>query len=107
MNRSTYSCEGHGTATGPLDRHLARPEVRRHHQVVGAHLVRSAGRDDLATGEGVDAIAEAHQQRHVELNDEDAALQRIAYLLQERTEGLGLALGETCSRLIQQQDTRG
>src|SRR5205823_5862856 len=85
------------TAT-PRSRHLLRPllprttnrrllgaEVARHHARVVADLVGRALGDDGPRLQRVHAVAQAHQERHVVLDDEDGAVELVADLPQQRS----------------------
>src|SRR5579864_5691086 len=70
------------------------PEVALDHAWVGLHLLGRARHEHLARLHGVDAVGDAHDQRHVVLDDDDGRVGGHPKALQERREFLGLLLAD-------------
>ena len=62
--------------------------------------------DDRTCVHGVDPVAQAHEQRHVVLDDQDRAAQIVADAAHQGPESLCFALGHARGRLVEQQQPR-
>ena len=71
-----------------------------------AHGHRIALGDHAARLEAVDAVADAHDERHVVLDDQHRGAELAADLHDQRTERLGLALRDAGGRLVEAQHPR-
>src|SRR5213075_634463 len=67
-----------GPASGAVDGGLVAPEVAGHDRGVVADLVRRPLGDDASCLHGVHAVTQAHEQRHVVLDDQHGAVQFVA-----------------------------
>src|SRR4051812_15202997 len=97
---------GHGGAAAG-DGPLVGAEVAGHDGRVAAHGRRGALGDQATEIEAVDAVADAHDERHVVFDDEHRRAELPLDLLDERTEGLRLALRETGRRFVEAQHPGG
>ncbi len=81
-------------------------EVRRHDERIVADSLGPAVRDHRARLEAVDTVADRHDEGQVVLDDDERGVELALDALDERTERLGLALGDTGRRLVEANDTR-
>src|SRR4051794_36712334 len=93
-------------AAGPFDRRAVRAEVRRYDERRLQHLLRSARGDDAPLVESDHPVGHPRDERHVVLDDEQGATGLVPDLPQQRTEGLGLALGDAARRLVEDEHGR-
>jgi hypothetical protein len=90
----------------PVDRRRVGAQVAADHTLVGEHVVGRAVRDHRAQLEGDHLVAHRPQQRHVVLDDDERRARLVADADQQWREGLGVALSDTCRRLVEQQHDR-
>ena len=88
----------------PVDGPLVRAEIAGDHPGVVAHRGRVALGNDRPGLQAVHPVADAHDERHVVLNEEDRRVELPLHGDDERTEGLGLALRQPRRGLVEAED---
>src|SRR2546430_12475116 len=78
---------------------LLRTDVCGDHRRIGSHLARLAGRDHLPLVQHDNAVADAHDQPQVVLDDEDAAAARS----EEHTSELQSQSNLVCRLLLEKK----
>src|SRR5205823_11017149 len=84
----------------------AAAEIARDHERVLADLLGRAFGDDATRLHRVHAVAQAHEQWHVVLDDEDGAVELVPDAAKKWTERLGLALGDAGGGLVEEEQLR-
>jgi hypothetical protein len=89
-----------------LDSRLVGTEIRLDHLRMGQHIPGSAARDDAASLERDEFVTQPAEQRHVVLDDHNAAPGFGLHLPQQRTEVFGFGLGDARRWLVEEQYLR-